>query len=86
MSTTIVLSKLKIDKIIINPHPVGGWIVDVSYSVQNSDGSISFPKQSIKFTADSAEEAVSLLSVGSDAIVINFVNAIKTLMDTREGY
>tara|TARA_R110000787_G_scaffold260884_2_gene366133 strand:- start:1326 stop:1586 length:261 start_codon:yes stop_codon:yes gene_type:complete len=86
MSNTIVLSKLKIDKVVVTPHPDGGYISDVTYSVQTSDESESFPKQSIKFTADSGEEAAKLLSVGSDAILINFVNAIKTLMDAREGY
>ena len=81
MAKEITLSKVKVNNIQIGKLPVG-YSCTVGYSVQNNDGSESFTLQSSKFTSDSSESPK--LSVGSDALVVNFVNAITTLMGDRE--
>jgi hypothetical protein len=84
MTKTVVLSKVEFNNVQISKHPGGGYACAVSYSIQNDDGSKSFASQSIKSTSESPES--SKLSVGSDALIINFVNAITTLMVDREDF
>ena len=84
MVKKITLSKLEFNSVKIDKHPEGGYLCTVDYSIQNDDGSESFPLQSLKCTSETPES--SKLSVGSDALVINFVNSITTLMNDRENF
>ena len=84
MAKEITLSKVEFNSVQISKHPEGGYVCTVNYSIQNDDGSESFASQSVKSTSETPES--SKLSVGSDALVINFVNAITTLMVDREDF
>jgi len=81
MTREIILSKVKINYIQVSKHD-DGYECSVNYTVQNDDGSESFEMRSIKYTSES--EDIKKLSVGSDALVVNFVNAITILMADRE--
>ena len=83
MAKEITLSKVEFNSVQISKHPEGGYVCTVNYSVQNNDGSESFTLHSVKSTSGTPES--SKLSVGSDALVVNFVNAITTLMGDREN-
>ena len=89
MGKQITLTKIKLGNIQINSYPGGGYICSVNYSIENDDGSESFTLQSTKCTSEIPDSAVhgnatEKLSVGSDALVINFINSITTLMGDRE--
>ena len=91
MAKQITFSKVELKSVQIIKNTGGGYACSVEYSVQNADGSKSFATQSVKYTSEtpdsskpSGESESSDLSVGSDALVINFVNSITTLMGDRE--
>ena len=91
MAKEITLSKVELKSVQIIKNTGGGYTSSVEYSIQNADGSESFTTQSVKYTSEtpdsskpSGESEASDLSVGSDALVMNFVNSITTLMGDRE--
>ena len=82
MGKSITLTKIEVNNIQISKIPSGGYTSSVIYTVKNDDGSVSYEVQSSKLTSES--EDTPKLSVGSDAVVMNFVNSITTLMEDRE--
>ena len=82
MAKKVTLTKIEVNNIQISKIPSGGYTSSVSYTVKNDSGSVSYEVQSSKLTSES--EDTPKLSVGSDAVVMNFVNSITTLMEDRE--
>ena len=80
MATTVNFTKVVVDSISIAKQGEA-YGSSVGYTVQNADGSESSYKYSSKCTSAGDSEK---LSVGSDALVINFINSITTLMTDRE--
>ena len=82
MGKSITLTKIEVNNIQISKIPSGGYTSSVSYTVKNDSGSVSYEVQSSKLTSES--EDTPKLSVCSDAVEMNFVNSITTLMEDRE--
>ena len=82
MAKKVTLTKIEVNNIQISKHHKGGYLSEVSYTVKNDDGSISFKEVSSKLTSEADD--TPKLSVGSDAVVMNFINSITTLMGDRE--
>ena len=91
MGKTITFSKVEVNSIHIEKLSEG-YTCNVMYNLQDSDGSVSLQGVSRKCTSEvpgadpseSLENPEPKLSVGSDALVMNFVNSITTLMGDRE--
>ena len=89
MARAITISKVEVSNIHIEKNSTG-YACKVLYNLQNSDGTVSLQSESMKFTSGVFEEDPKFpditpqLSVGSDVLVMNFVNAITTLMGDRE--
>jgi hypothetical protein len=81
MTKAITFSKVELNSIEINKIS-GGYICQLNYSIQNADGSVSYPMESIKGTLGT--DMADKLSVGSDALVINFTTAMTTLATQKE--
>ena len=82
MGKEITLTKIEVNNIQISKIPSGGYSSSVGYTVKNDDGSVSYEVGSSKLTSESDDSPK--LSVGSDAVVMNFINSITTLMGDRE--
>ena len=84
MAREVTLSKIKVSTIYVEIDG-GTYKNKVDYFVENDDGSESFRQYSMKHSINT-EEDVDKLSVGSDALVKNFISAITELMEDREDF